>query len=423
MSIVRLVRSIPKELYLVIAALVLLVACAESLHPERQVSSVVVTPGDVTLASIGDTVALTAVAKDAAGSEIEGKAFTWSSSGPVVNVNDDGIAVATASGTATVTVTADGKSGSATVQVVQALDSIALSTRSINMGSINQTAVLTATALDARNNPIDGMTATWATDAPGVATVGQSSGSVKAVGNGEATVTATIGALSAPVQVSVVQVPSQLAFIAQPITTQKTVAIPAVKVALRDALGTTVAGATKSVSLALGPNLANGVLSGTTTVDAVNGVATFTGLSVDVAATYTLAASAAGTSFATSSAFDVMDTPARIDSVKIASLELKSTGATNFQIWLTNGAGRNLSGAFTQGYIVVNGNLHGAGGFQVSGCSPTGGVMPHGSCKLDRTLSLNGVPVGPATVRIVFGEGGVELDRVEVPVTIVPSSE
>src|SRR5690349_14932207 len=127
MSLLKLVRRIPKEGYLVMAALVLLVACAESLQPAPQVASVVVTPGNTTLTTIGDTVVLSAVALDDKGGELTGKTFTWSSSSDAVSVNDAGIVVAAGAGSATLTVTSDGKTGTATVQVAQALDSIALS--------------------------------------------------------------------------------------------------------------------------------------------------------------------------------------------------------------------------------------------------------------------------------------------------------
>src|SRR5204862_424251 len=70
--------------------------------------------------------------------------------------------------------------------------------------------------------------------------------------------------------------------------------------------GNTVTTATNSVALAIGTNPNSGTLSGTKTVAAVNGVATFAGLSIDKAGVgYTLAASASGLTGATSSAFDI----------------------------------------------------------------------------------------------------------------------
>ena len=407
----------------IVAAVLLAAGCAETTVPggPKPVATVAVTAADTLMRSFGDTLVLQAVARDEGGNEIAGKTFSWSSAqADVATVTEAGRVIAVGNGLATLTATVDEKSGSKTIRVEQVLDSIALSTRSVNMGSINQTTTLTATALDARDNPIAALSPAWSSSATGIATVNQATGVVRALANGEATVTATIGGMSAPVQISVAQVPAQLAFVAQPITTQKAVSIPAITVAVRDALGTNVAGATTAVSIALGPGLSSGVLSGATQVNAVNGVATFTGLSVDVAATYTLAASATGTSFATSNAFDIMDTPARIDSVKLATTDLKRGTSTSFQIWITNGAGRNLTSTITQGYLVIGGNLHAVGGAQVS-CGAAGGVVPHGTCKMDRSLSLNAsTPLGPTTARILLIEGQTERGRIEVPVTVVP---
>src|SRR3989449_404447 len=64
--------------------------------------------------------------------------------------------------------------------------------------------------------------------------------------------------------------------------------------------------ATTSITVAIGTNPASGTLSGTTTVAAVSGVATFSDLSIDKAGTgYTVTASATGLTGATSSAFNI----------------------------------------------------------------------------------------------------------------------
>ncbi len=77
-------------------------------------------------------------------------------------------------------------------------------------------------------------------------------------------------------------------------------------VAIQDASGNTVTSATNAVTVALGANLAGGALSGTTTVDAVNGVATFPGLSINTAGSgYTLVASSGTLTSATSAAFTI----------------------------------------------------------------------------------------------------------------------
>ncbi|HKE90138.1 MAG TPA: alkaline phosphatase family protein, partial [Gemmatimonadales bacterium] len=63
------------------------------------------------------------------------------------------------------------------------------------------------------------------------------------------------------------------------------------------------------VTVAIGTDPSNGTLSGTTTMAAVAGVATFAGLSIDKTGTgYTLTASATGVTSATSGAFDIVTT-------------------------------------------------------------------------------------------------------------------
>ncbi|MBU8898627.1 S8 family serine peptidase [Corallococcus sp. M34] len=80
---------------------------------------------------------------------------------------------------------------------------------------------------------------------------------------------------------------------------------PVVKVSIKDAFGNDVTSATNNIMLTLG-GATGGTLSGTTTVAAVNGVATFSNLSINKVGTgYTLVATSAGLTDATSTAFNV----------------------------------------------------------------------------------------------------------------------
>ncbi|MFL5347119.1 MAG: S8 family serine peptidase [Hyalangium sp.] len=98
-----------------------------------------------------------------------------------------------------------------------------------------------------------------------------------------------------------------LAFTVQPGSAQAGAVIsPAVRVSILDGFGNVVANATDAVTVAIGNNPRNGTLSGTKTVNAINGVATFAGLSINRNGKgYTLAASAGSLAGATSSAFDI----------------------------------------------------------------------------------------------------------------------
>src|SRR5207245_5943050 len=75
---------------------------------------------------------------------------------------------------------------------------------------------------------------------------------------------------------------TQLAFTVQPSNTVAGAAIsPAVQVSALDAAGNPVPGFTGSVTVALGTNPGGATLGGTTTVAAVNGVASFSPLTLD----------------------------------------------------------------------------------------------------------------------------------------------
>src|SRR5207248_2227061 len=96
-----------------------------------------------------------------------------------------------------------------------------------------------------------------------------------------------------------------LVFSVQPTNTVAGAAItPAVQVTAQDGNGNTATGFTGSITVAIGTNPSTGTLSGTKTVAAVAGVATFSGLSIDKAGTgYTLTATGAGST--TSAAFNI----------------------------------------------------------------------------------------------------------------------
>jgi hypothetical protein len=102
--------------------------------------------------------------------------------------------------------------------------------------------------------------------------------------------------------------PTQLAFTIQPSSSMAGLTLgPAIEVAVHDASGSLVTGATDSITLALGPNPSGATLSGTNSVGAVGGVATFSDLLISQPGTgYTLTASATALGSATSAAFDVL---------------------------------------------------------------------------------------------------------------------
>ena len=132
--------------------------------------------------------------------------------------------------------------------------------------------------------------------------------------------TASISAAEAPTPVTSNSVsftvtagpPAKLVFQVQPPKSTNATAMmtPAVIVQVQDAYGNTVASATTPITLALAANPGGSTLGGTVTVNAVNGVATFSTLTLNKAGTgYTLSASAAGLAGATSNTFTITSGP------------------------------------------------------------------------------------------------------------------
>src|SRR5437660_4479092 len=157
------------------------------------------------------------------------------------------------------------------------------------------------------------------------------------------------GSTSGPVQPTGVGPAAQLAFTAQPSNAVGGAAnSPATQVAVQDAQGNTVTTATISITLAIGTNPASGTLAGTKTVAAVNGVATFSTLSLNVVGTgYTLTAAATGLTGATSNAFNISLTVG--PAAKLAFTVLPSNAAVGaaitpaLQVWVQDAQGNTVT--------------------------------------------------------------------------------
>ncbi len=133
---------------------------------------------------------------------------------------------------------------------------------------------------------------------------------VSAGGDGYTLVASAAGltaATSAPFVVSGTGPAAILAFVVQPsAATSGSVIAPPIQVAIRDANNATITTATNTITLAIAINPANGVIAGTVSAAAVNGVATFSDITITGAGSgYTLGASSQGLASATSAAFAV----------------------------------------------------------------------------------------------------------------------
>lgn len=112
---------------------------------------------------------------------------------------------------------------------------------------------------------------------------------------------ATDGARSATISVVVQQAVDAVAFVTQPADAVAGQTLNQIQVEVRDAAGARLTTYTGNVVL----SLSAGTLSGTATVSAVNGVATFTNLSITAAGTYTLTAAAGGVTGTNSASFTI----------------------------------------------------------------------------------------------------------------------
>jgi adhesin/invasin len=235
-------------------------------------------------------------------------------------------------GTNTMTAAASGFTGSPLTFIATATagspsathSRVAASPTTITAGG--SPATITVTVLDALDNPVSGATVTLSVSGTGN-TVGQPSGTTG--GNGQITgtvsstvaepktVTATVNG-SVPVQQTAgvtVQPGSaaQLVFTGQPTTTKANATIsPPVVVSARDAFGNTATGFTGAVTMSITPGSGTPLarLSGTPTVNAVSGAATFVNLSIDLPSTVTpyrlnAAAAGGGPAGTTSATFDI----------------------------------------------------------------------------------------------------------------------
>ncbi|MFA6165657.1 MAG: hypothetical protein WC700_03505 [Gemmatimonadaceae bacterium] len=100
--------------------------------------------------------------------------------------------------------------------------------------------------------------------------------------------------------------PTKLSVLTGPASSKAGAALPPVTVVAQDAAGNTIANFTGDVSVAIGANPGGSTLSGTTTVKAVAGIATFGDLSLNRPGTaYTLVFSSAALSAAVSGTFDI----------------------------------------------------------------------------------------------------------------------
>ena len=167
-------------------------SCSSATEPD-QIATIEVAPFTTQLLvgpAGGQTAQLTAVAKRANGSTIDGVAFTWGTSAPGrVSVSATGLVTAIAPGDAIVAASAGGQEGDAIVEIFAvpavsytiSVDSVALEVSPLGAGTHQLAGVLR----DSTGTEITGRQIFWGSTASGVATV-TGGGLVRAISAGSA---------------------------------------------------------------------------------------------------------------------------------------------------------------------------------------------------------------------------------------------
>ena len=180
-------------------------------------------------------------------------------------------------------------------------------------------------------------------------------------------------------------VPAKLSFMETPSATNAGVAMTAIRVAVEDGRGRPVAGATSEVTVALASSVTGATLSGTTTVHAVNGVATFDDLSIDKpGAGYALIASAGGLTSATSATFVIVG-PSQLAftvSPGTASVGIAMTPAV--EVVIRDPLGHTVTSATGAVTLTLGGNASGATLSGTTTVTAVNGVARFSDLSIDR---------------------------------------
>jgi hypothetical protein len=275
-------------------------------------------------------------------------------------------------------------------------------------------------------------------------TLTQGSHSITAVYSGTTRCTTNNNGTDSALTQLVAGTPTKLAFLQQPSNAAAAQSIsPPVTVQVEDSNGTLVNKSTALIAIAIANNPSGGALSGTTSVNAVNGVATFSSLSINKTGNgYTLSATSSGLTSATSNAFNITNgtatqlvfgtqptsttagssiTPAMTIQVEDANGNLVTTG-TGSTASITVAIATNPGGGTLSGTATVN---------AVSGVATFGDVVLEGILEFqpgwvvrpDLNPHGNGVEFDPLAVAEADCSGHVSRSLPLRFVALVPTDE
>src|SRR5690606_37894725 len=182
------------------------VADSVSVLVQPDVATLELEPERETLNAIGDTLRLTAVARDGNGNVVRDAVIAWKSLSPdVVSVDDSGLTTARKNGEALIVALTAGSADTATVVVEQRPAAVTIAPNPVTV-TLGSTAQLTATVIDANGHAIEGESVSWSSSNTAVATV-NSSGRDRGVATGKATITARAGNSTGSASVTVSAMP------------------------------------------------------------------------------------------------------------------------------------------------------------------------------------------------------------------------
>ena len=360
---IRCTRLLP------VAVLATMLACGGGDHSVAPpvVTTIQVSPGQDTLVTFGRTRQFSAVPLDAQGHPVSGITIVWSSSNPGVASVDGSTGIATAVGNglsvirATVGSGPSAVSGQATLAVSQFIATVVVTPPTAGLNTVGVTQAFSAVAKDSSNATVSGVRFVWQSSDPSVAIV-DTTGLALSKGPGQTTITATGRGTPGNATLTVTQAAASLAFTVPPTNAIAGEAVnPAIQVEVRDAAGHLLAGDRRAITLAFGANPGSALLHGSTTVNAVGGIATFSGITVETADSgYTLTASAAGTPLATSPSFFIFPaTPARLQFAQFSATDTAGQSLP-LEVHVNDRFGNVTPGAVGSVFVRISTNPTGA---------------------------------------------------------------
>lgn len=304
----------PARLVLATATWLGLASCAgnEVTGPPapKPVASIIVTPGADTMIALGRTRSYVAVARDVDGVTLPEAVIRWRSSDTLVARVDSitGVVTAVANGLATIEARSGSVIGSGSAAVIQFVAAVQVTPGTSSLGTIGDTQAYIAVARDSANAIVPGVRFLWGSSNPLVATI-DTLGVATMVGAGTTTISATGRGVPAYAELTTTQTAVNLVFSVEPSAIVAGNAFAtAVQVEVRDGAGSVVRGA--RIPVTLGVIDSPSILRGTTTVTSVDGVATFSGLTLERADNLNyLRATATGIDGDTSASFQVTAGP------------------------------------------------------------------------------------------------------------------